>query len=58
MLNMGGVQIVFPNKFEDPESIHQLIYNEYVNGEKVQRLAKKYKFSERYVRKIINKYKY
>ncbi len=53
----GGLQIVFPNKFEDPASIHELICNEYSNGANVQRLAKKYKFSERYVRKILKKFK-
>ncbi len=53
----GGLQITFPNKFEDPSSVHEVIYEEYRNGENVQRLAKKYGYSERYLRIILKKFR-
>ncbi len=50
----GGLQIAFPNRFEDTTSIHEVIYKEYLDGVNIQKLAKKYGYSERYLRKIIN----
>ncbi len=49
----GGLQIVFPNKFESAQYIREKIVDGYNRGEKVQALAKKYGYSERYLRKLL-----
>jgi Mor family transcriptional regulator len=51
-----GTQVSFPRKLLSPEYIKQAIKSEY-NGRNVKDLAIKYNYSERTVRRIVNKQK-
>ena len=49
-----GCQIVFPKKLYSPECICKLISKEY-NGNNSKELARKYGYTERSIRRILNK---
>lgn len=51
-----GQQISFPVKLESKEFVIQQIYLEY-DGNNVKQLAKKYNYSERWIRQILRNYK-
>lgn len=48
----AGLQVVFPTKFENPDYIHTKINEEY-DGNNAKLLARKYGYSERWLRKIL-----
>lgn len=50
----SGCQVVFPKKLYSPEYISQIIAKEY-NGNNARELAKKYDYTERSIRRILNK---
>lgn len=55
--NYRGLQITFPNKFKDSNSLHSKIFLDYNNGKNVKELARNYGYSERYIRTILSKLK-
>lgn len=49
-----GLQVTFPVRFLSKEYIQEQIFREY-NGSNTRELARKYQYSERWIREIINK---
>lgn len=49
-----GQQVVFPMKLHKSEYIYQKIKAEY-NGSNIKELARKYNYTERWIRKMFNK---
>lgn len=49
-----GLQVTFPVRFLSKEYIQEKIFREY-NGSNTRELARKYQYSERWIREIINK---
>ncbi|MBN2796627.1 MAG: Mor transcription activator family protein [Clostridia bacterium] len=48
-----GLQVVFPTRIFSKEYIKQRLVEEYNNGIDVKTLAKKYEYSERWIRTLI-----
>lgn len=51
--NFKGQQIVFPNKLYSAKYMAEKIREEY-NGKNIKQLARKYGYTERWLRKIVN----
>ena len=51
--NFKGQQVVFPNKLYSSKFTAENIRKEY-NGKNIKQLAKKYGYTERWLRKIVN----
>lgn len=51
--NYRGMQIVFPTKLLDSNIIKQRIWNDF-DGKNYKKIASKYGYSERWVRKILD----
>ncbi len=49
----SGIQITFPQNLVSKESLHRRVIEEY-NGNNARQLAKKYGYTERWVKKIIS----
>lgn len=52
--NFRGRQIVFPQRLYLQEYIKKSVSKKYTDGESIRELAKKYGYSERWIRKLIN----
>lgn len=52
--NFRGQQIVFPQRLYSHEYIKKSVSKKYTDGESIRELAKKYGYSERWIRKLIN----
>ncbi len=54
--NYSGLQVTFPTRLESLEHLHTQILNEY-DGTNLRFLARKYGYSERWLREIIKENK-
>lgn len=55
--NFSGQQVTFPKRFINLETTNAGIIADYGNGYKIRELARKYKFCESTIRRIINEEK-
>lgn len=56
-IHYKGLQVTFPVRFLSKEYIQDQIFKEY-NGSNTRTLARKYEYSERWIREIVNKVEY
>ncbi len=52
--NFKGQQIVFPQRLYTQEYIKKIVSKKYADGETIRELAKKYGYSDRWIRKLLN----